>query len=84
MATTNEQVTALIVQELGLDREEVTPDARFAEDLGADSLDRIEMMMRAEETFDILISDTEAQRVTTVREMVSLVDVKLAERAART
>ncbi len=79
MSTTAERVKEIIVDHLGVDAKEITPTTNLVEDLAADSLDRIEMMMALEQEFGIAISDPEAERVTTVREVEALVDVKLAE-----
>ena len=68
----NERVVEIIVDQLGVDESEVTMDARFREDLEADSLDLVELMMAFEEEFGGEISDEEAQRITTVGEVVVL------------
>ena len=67
-----ERVVAIIVDQLGVDESEVTMDARFREDLEADSLDLVELMMAFEEEFGGEISDEEAQKITTVGEVVEL------------
>lgn len=78
MATITERVIDIIIDRLGLDLEDVTPGTKLAEDLGADSLDRIEMMMACEEEFQVAIDDPEAERCTTVADVVALVSQKLA------
>lgn len=83
MLTTFDRVKTIVVEQLGVDLDAVTPEATFSDGLGCDSLDRIELMMAAEEEFGIAIEDTEAERVVTVREMVALVDVKLAQQAGK-
>jgi len=76
-----EQVKAIIVEQLGVDPEKVTPDARFREDLEADSLDLVELIMTFEERFGGEISDEEAQKITTVGEAVEFLRKRLAEAA---
>lgn len=65
------QVKAIIVDKLGVDENKVVPDARFREDLEADSLDLVELIMEFEEKFGGEISDEEAQKITTVGEAVT-------------
>jgi len=72
-----ERVKAVIVEQLGIDESEVTPEARFREDLGADSLDLVEMIMAFEDEFGGEISDEEAQGITTVREAVAYIEEHL-------
>ncbi len=74
-----EQVKAIIVEQLGVDPEKVTPDATFREDLEADSLDLVELIMTFEEQFGGEISDEEAQQITTVGEAVEFIRQRLAE-----
>lgn len=66
-----EQVKAIIVDKLGVDPAKVTPQARFREDLEADSLDLVELIMEFEEKFGGEISDEEAQKITSVGDAVS-------------
>ena len=61
-----EKVKKIIVEELGVEESELTDDANFVEDLGADSLDTVELIMKFEDEFDIDIEDEEAEKVTTV------------------
>lgn len=68
------QVKAIIVDKLGVDESKVVPSARFREDLEADSLDLVELIMEFEEKFGGEISDEEAQKITTVGEAVSFLD----------
>ena len=65
--TIEEKVKQIIVDELGVDESEVTPNARFIDDLGADSLDTVELVMRLEEEFGIEIPDEDAEKITTVQ-----------------
>lgn len=60
------KVKEIIVEELGVEESEVTPEASFIEDLGADSLDTVELIMKFEEEFDIDIPDEDAEKLTTV------------------
>jgi len=72
-----ERVKAIIVEQLGADEEKVTPEARFREDLEADSLDLVELIMAFEEEFGGEISDDEAQGITTVGEAVAYIEKHL-------
>ncbi|HEY2294806.1 MAG TPA: acyl carrier protein [Thermoanaerobaculia bacterium] len=68
-----EKVKSIIVEQLGVDEEEVTLDASFTEDLGADSLDIVELVMAFEEEFGIEIPDEEAEKISNVREAVEYI-----------
>ena len=75
MATTYERVRSLIVEQLGVDESQVTPNASFADDLNADSLDLVELIMSMEEEFskdgaDIEISDEDAEKIQTVQDAI--------------
>jgi len=74
MADTYQEVKAIIVELLGSDEAKITNDARFREDLEADSLDLVELIMAFEEKFGGEISDEDAQNITTVGEAVSYID----------
>ena len=63
-----DKVKSIIVEQLGVDEEEVTPDASFVDDLGADSLDTVELVMALEEEFETEIPDDEAEKITTVQQ----------------
>ena len=78
MNNTEERVRDIIVELLGVDEEEVTLDARFREDLEADSLDLVELIMAFEEEFEGEISDEEAQKITTVGEAVSYINTHMS------
>ncbi|AZR72749.1 acyl carrier protein [Anoxybacter fermentans] len=69
-----EIVRDIIVEELGVEPEEVTLDASFLEDLGADSLDIVELIMAFEEEFDIEIPDEEAENISTVQDAVDYIE----------
>jgi acyl carrier protein len=68
MASIEEKVKQLIVEQLGVDESEVTPDAHFVDDLGADSLDIVELVMTFEEAFEIEIPDEDAEKIQTVKD----------------
>jgi len=69
-----ERVKGIIVDELGVDEAEVTANARFIDDLGADSLDTVELVMRFEEEFNIEIPDEAAEKIASVRDAVEYID----------
>jgi acyl carrier protein len=77
MSDTQARVTGIIVDLLGVDEEQVVPAARFREDLEADSLDLVELIMAFEEEFNGEISDEEAQKITTVGEAVTYIDERM-------
>jgi acyl carrier protein len=66
MATVEERVKKIIAEQLGVEEDEVTPEASFVEDLGADSLDTVELVMALEEEFAIEIPDEDAEKILTV------------------
>ncbi|HLJ33534.1 MAG TPA: acyl carrier protein [Ktedonobacteraceae bacterium] len=68
MATISERLKKIIVDQLGVDESEVVPSASFVEDLNADSLDLVELIMSLEEEFKLQISDEDAEKITTVQE----------------
>ena len=72
-AETAEKVKSIIVEQLGVPSEEVTESASFIEDLGADSLDIVELVMALEEEYDIEISDEDAEKIITVGDAVSYI-----------
>jgi acyl carrier protein len=73
-----ERVKQIIVEELGVDEAEVTSNARFVDDLGADSLDTVELVMRFEEEFNIEIPDEEAEKILSVRDAVKFIEERKA------
>jgi len=73
MASVEEKVKQLIVEQLQVDEAEVTPTAHFVDDLGADSLDIVELVMTFEEAFEIEIPDEEAEKITTVRDAIDYI-----------
>ena len=74
MADTLSKVTDIVVEELAVDAAEVTPEASFIEDLGADSLDVVELVMAFEEEFDLEIPDEDAENISTVQEAVDYIN----------
>jgi acyl carrier protein len=71
---TLEKVKKIIVEQLGVDADEVTAEASFVDDLGADSLDTVELVMAFEEEFDLEIPDEDAEKITKVQDAVSYID----------
>ena len=73
MSSVADKVKSIIVEQLGVDEEEVTPDASFVDDLGADSLDVVELVMAFEEEFGVEIPDDAAEKITTVGDAISYI-----------
>ena len=74
MSTIVERVTKLVCEQLGVKEDEVTSEASFVEDLGADSLDTVELVMALEEEFETEIPDEEAEKITTVKEAIDYIE----------
>ena len=74
MAAVDEKVKQIIVEQLGVDEGEVTPTASFVDDLGADSLDTVELVMAFEEAFDLEIPDEDAEKITTVHQAIDYIN----------
>ena len=74
MSEVQDKIKQIIVDELGVDEAEVTENARFIEDLGADSLDLVELVLRFEEEFDIEIPDEDAEKIQAVRDAYAYVE----------
>jgi len=74
MAAVEEKVKSIIVEQLQVDEAEVTPGASFQEDLGADSLDVVELVMQFEEAFDIQIPDEDAEKIKTVKDATDYIE----------
>lgn len=73
----DEKVKEIISKQLGVDQSEVTPDASFVEDLGADSLDTVELVMAFEEAFNIEIPDEDAEKIAKVKDAIDYIKNKL-------
>ena len=73
MSTVEERVKKIVAEQLGVKEGEVTNDASFVDDLGADSLDTVELVMALEEEFETEIPDEEAEKITTVREAIDYI-----------
>jgi acyl carrier protein len=73
---TFDRVKKVVVDQLDVNEDEVTPTASFVDDLGADSLDQVELIMAFEEEFDIEIPDEDAEKITTVGDAVNYIDEK--------
>ena len=78
MSNVEEKVKDIIVEELGVEREKLTSEASFMEDLGADSLDTVELVMAFEKEFDIDIPDEDAEKLRTVGDATAYLNGKLA------
>ncbi len=74
MASVDERVKQIIVEQLGVEEAEVTPNASFVDDLGADSLDTVELVMAFEEAFEIEIPDEDAEKIRTVKDAVDYIN----------
>jgi acyl carrier protein len=73
MSTVEQQVKAIVAEQLGVKAEQVVNDASFVDDLGADSLDTVELVMALEEEFEIEIPDEDAEKITTVSQAISYI-----------
>jgi acyl carrier protein len=74
MSETADRVKKIVVEHLGVEQEKVTEEASFIDDLGADSLDIVELVMAFEEEFGVEIPDDAAEKITTVRDAISYID----------
>jgi acyl carrier protein len=77
MADLKEKVTKIIVAKLGVEESQITDDANFTKDLGADSLDTVELIMEFEKEFDLTIEDNDAEKIQTVGNVVEYLGSKL-------
>ena len=77
MSSIQERVKKIVVEQLGVSEEEVSENASFVEDLGADSLDTVELVMALEEEFECEIPDEEAEKITTVKEAIDYINTHL-------
>lgn len=71
-----QQVKSIVAEQLGVKEEEVTNDASFVDDLGADSLDTVELVMALEEEFETEIPDEEAEKITTVQQAIDFINAR--------
>mgnify|MGYP000170491252 CR=1 FL=1 len=71
-----DKIREIVVEQLGVDAEQVVPEANFVEDLGADSLDTVELIMAFEEEFDVEIPDTDAEKKKTVQDVIDYIESK--------
>ena len=76
MADITSKVKEIIVEKLGVDESEITPEANFTKDLGADSLDTVELIMEFEKAFEIQIPEEEAQKIATVGDAVKYIEAQ--------
>ena len=74
MSSIEERVQKIVIEQLGVKEEEVTKDASFVDDLGADSLDTVELVMALEEEFETEIPDEDAEKITTVQQAVDYIN----------
>ena len=74
MSDISSRVKAIIIDKLGVDENEVVPDASFTNDLGADSLDTVELIMEFEKEFDIQIPDDQAETISTVEQAIQFIE----------
>ncbi len=78
MSSVEERVKKIIVEQLGVKEDEVTNEASFVDDLGADSLDTVELVMALEEEFECEIPDEEAENITTVQQAIDYINANLS------
>ena len=79
MSSVEQQVKGIVAEQLGVKAEEVTNDASFVDDLGADSLDTVELVMALEEEFETEIPDEEAEKITSVQQAIDFVNARQSE-----
>ncbi|MEA3367759.1 MAG: acyl carrier protein [Planctomycetota bacterium] len=77
MATIEERVAEIVAEQMGVDKSQVTPETSFVNDLGADSLDTVELVMEFEDEFDISIPDEDAEKIQTVGQAIEYVEAHL-------
>jgi acyl carrier protein len=73
MSSVTERIKQIVAEQLGVDEDQVTPEASFMDDLGADSLDTVELVMALEEEFDIEISDEDAEKIQNVQNAIDYI-----------
>lgn len=79
MSSVADKVKKIVVEQLGVSEDQVTPEAKFIEDLGADSLDQVELVMALEEKFGADIPDEDAEKLTTVGDAIKYIESKSQE-----
>src|ERR1700681_4815927 len=79
MAAADDKVKQIIVEQLGVDESEVTSSASFVDDLGADSLDTVELVMAFEEAFELEIPDEDAEKIKTVKDAIDYIEAKTSK-----
>lgn len=77
MASVEERVKEIIAEQLGLEKDDIQLDASFIDDLGADSLDIVEMIMTIEDEYDVEISDDDAEKIATVQDAINYIKEKM-------
>ena len=77
MSTVSERVRKIVIEQLGVEEEQVTETASFQEDLGADSLDNVEMVMAFETEFNLEIPDEDAEKIANVKDAVTYIEKRL-------
>ena len=82
MSDIQERVKKIIIDQLNVEEEQVTPTAHFVEDLGADSLDNVEMVMAFETEFELEIPDEDTEKITNMKDAVSYIEERLVEASA--
>lgn len=78
-ATVEDRVKKIVVEQLGVKEDEVKNDSSFVDDLGADSLDTVELVMALEEEFELEIPDEEAEKITTIQQAIDYIEANSAE-----
>jgi len=79
MSTIEARVKKIVVEQLGVKEEEITKDASFVDDLGADSLDTVELVMALEEEFETEIPDEDAEKITTIQQAIDYINAHIKE-----
>ena len=79
-ASVQGRVKEIVCEQLGVSAEEVTPEASFIEDLGADSLDIVELVMALEEEYEMEISDEDAEKIATVKDAIDYIEAKTSKK----
>ena len=78
MSDVKEKVTKIICEQLNVSEDDVVPEASFVDDLGADSLDQVELIMAMEEEFDVSIPDEDAEKIATVKDAIDYIEKAIA------